>query len=257
MSLESLQKNAFEPSGSMWLWDLRHRLMHKEIRRLADEMGRDDFSIIDFAAGGGEILRKTKEHYPKSYAFGVDLTESSVSTLRSFQIEGQATNLENPFPVDRKFDIALAGEIIEHLINTDIFLQSLNNSLRHEGYLILSFPNINQPLSGIMQLFLDLPPFAAARYNGFHVRDYTLRIMKALLAAHGFDLMRRYGTQMTKAPEWTHALCRPFPRFGKCIVLVLKKVAPPNDEMLVDRSNLDVLGLIRELKSQAERIRSN
>lgn len=241
----------------MWLWDLRHRLMHKEVRRLADAEGRDDFSVIDFAAGGGEILRKTKEHYPNAYTFGVDLTESSVNTLRSFGIEGRATNLENPFTVEREFDFALAGEIIEHLINTDIFLQSVNRSLRHGGYLLLSFPNVNQPLSGIMQLFLDLPPFAAARYNGFHVRDYTLRIMKALLAAHGFDLLRRYGTQITKAPEWTHALCHPFPRLGKCIVLVLKKVAPPNDEMLVDRSNLDVLGLIGELNRQAERIRSD
>jgi len=255
MSLESLQKHAFEPSGSMWLWDLRHRLMHKEIRRLAGEMGRDDFSVIDFAAGGGEILRKTKEHYPESCLFGVDLTESSINTLRSFEIEGRATNLEDPFSVDREFDIAIAGEIIEHLINTDIFLQSLNRSLRHEGFLILSFPNVNQPLSGIMQLFLDLPPFAAARYNGFHVRDYTFRIVKALLAAHGFDLLRRYGTQITKAPKWTHVLCRPFPRLGKCIVLVLKKVAPPNDAMLIDRSNLDILGLIGELNKQAELIR--
>jgi len=101
-----------------------------------------------------------------------------------------------------------------------------------DGYLILSFPNCTHPFSVFAQVFLDLPPFFGSRYRSFHVRDYTYRIVRLLLQAHGFEVLRRYGVQMPWLPDWTHIITRILPRFGLSTIVVARKKKNPNRRML-------------------------
>ncbi|MDA0989310.1 MAG: methyltransferase domain-containing protein [Verrucomicrobia bacterium] len=251
MGLANVQIDAFEESGRTWIWDIRHRLMFREVEHAVKEMGLSAPAIIDYAACGGEVLKKSKDVYPDAYPFGIDITESSVATLREFGLNGQVVDLEEPLILDREFDVALAGEIIEHIINTDVFLCSINRSLRMGGRLILSFPNVAHICSSVMQVIFDLPAIYSARYRGFHVRNYTYRIVRALLEAHRFRIIRHFGTQFPNAPEWTHHIARPFPRLGKNIIVVAEKVGAPHDAMLDGHPSDSIFGVLEYLREMA------
>jgi SAM-dependent methyltransferase len=47
-----------------------------------------------------------------------------------------------PVPTDH-FDIIFGGEVIEHVLDTDLFLERCFNALRPGGYLILTTPNLS------------------------------------------------------------------------------------------------------------------
>jgi SAM-dependent methyltransferase len=253
MDNTSMQKASFHEEGKMWIWDLRHRQMFWEADRLIRDNKYDKPAVVDYAACGGEVLTEIHRKYPSVYCYGLDLVSSSVDTLKAQEIDGKTHDLENPVTLDRKFDIALAGEVIEHLVSPDNFLYSINHNLNDGGYLILSFPNSMHIISILTQLFLDLPPWTGARYRSFHIREYTLRLTRRLLAAHGFKVIRRYGNEIPYMPAFTRMFTRVFPRWGRSIILVAKKVAPPNEEMIKNTDAIsDTIKLLKFLKQNKQ-----
>jgi SAM-dependent methyltransferase len=210
--------------------------MYQEAHSILKRIKKDNPALIDYAVCGGEVLSEIKKIYPKSYTFGVDLVPDTVKTLKTIGIDGAVADLENTFLSDKKFDIALAGEIIEHLLLPDNMLYSINSNLNDNGYLILSFPNSAHFISIIMQWILDLPPYLGARYRSVHIRNYTYRIIKLLLQAHGFKIVKRLGTEIPYLPDFMSAFSRVFPRLGRHIIVVARKVAPPNKKLIEDTS---------------------
>lgn len=108
---------------------------------------------------------------------------------------------------DDFFDLIFAGEIIEHLINPDIFLEEVNRILSPDGILILSTPNLAAWYNRFL-LLLGYQPFwtdASYKYpfvgkikkfegDGQHLRLGTYKSIKELLKLHGFDIKYEKGT---------------------------------------------------------------
>jgi 2-polyprenyl-3-methyl-5-hydroxy-6-metoxy-1,4-benzoquinol methylase len=90
------------------------------------------------------------------------------------------------------FDGVMLMETIEHVPDTDHLLAEVRRVTRPGGDLILTFPNIRTPI-GLLMLALGLPPMFAATYRSVHVRDFTLRTVRAALANHGFKIQRCIG----------------------------------------------------------------
>lgn len=82
------------------------------------------------------------------------------------------------FDLNEKFDVIVAGELIEHLDNPAGFLKSVKKHLRPNGRLILTTPNL-QSLYNILYL----------PYNEQHVIGFNRSVLKNLLIAHGFDIL--------------------------------------------------------------------
>ena len=55
------------------------------------------------------------------------------------------TNLMNDFTplITDKVDTVFALEVIEHMIDTDVFLDRIHTCLKEKGLLVISTPNIN------------------------------------------------------------------------------------------------------------------
>lgn len=88
-----------------------------------------------------------------------------------------------------------------------------------------------------MMAILDFPPYMASRYRSPHVRDFTIRTLKAALRNHGFEPLAVRGGELELPlvgkvlPFIGYLLPRPSP----WMVILARKVAQstldPNKEI--------------------------
>ena len=199
-------------------------ILKETINKLAKEPHQN---LLDVGCGYGKLLSFFVRF---QNCYGVDFSEGPLSKAKSRGINTYRVNLENeriPFQ-SNFFDLVICSQVIEHVLNTDSLLNEINRVLRDKGTLILTFPNINQPVSWLAQIIFDYPPMFAARYKSTHVRDYTLRIVKKILPIYGFDIYNIRGTCIypfkSNFSQW---LAKITPRISqRIIVLSLKKRKP-------------------------------
>jgi len=75
-----------------------------------------------------------------SYCIGMDIHEEGIKYLQGKGYNVFVGNAEN-FELGRKFDVIVAGEIIEHLGNVSSFIECAKSHLNPSGVLLLSTPN--------------------------------------------------------------------------------------------------------------------
>jgi len=122
---------------------------------------------------------------------------------------------EGPCPVaDAYFDVVVAGDVIEHLFDTDAFLSELNRVLRPGGKLIVTTPNLAWWWSRL-RLLGGKPPAGIGGASSIHAADKAvdrkhLRVMPMgewlhLFTVHGFRVERVMGfnyPRLLRYPFW-------------------------------------------------------
>jgi SAM-dependent methyltransferase len=144
-------------------------------------------SALDIGCANGIVLDSLPAKVKK---FGVDISTVLMEHARQKGIDAQICNVDEtplPFP-DNCFDLVIATDVIEHVINTDTVLNEINRVLRPGGIFLTAIPNVNQPISLVMQFLLDLTPMFAARYRCPHYRDFSVRLFRLILKKHGFKV---------------------------------------------------------------------
>ena len=91
-----------------------------------------------------------------------------------------------PFP-SNSFDIVVACELLEHLINPKNFLLEANRVLSPNGCLVVSSPNICSLRYRLSFLFGKIPAHASKGCINGHVRDFNLNELICLLNESGFQ----------------------------------------------------------------------
>lgn len=179
--------------------------------------------ILDVGCGDGSLLEPFSKHQD---CYGVDISEAQLKKAHDKNIKTSPVNLETeklPFPKSF-FDLVICSETIEHLLDIDNLLLEINRALQFDGTFILTFPNVNQPISWLIQVVFDLPPVYSARYKSPHVRDYTLRIVKKTLTNFGFEIESATGTYIYPFEgRLSQLLGKSFPRLAEKIIVVSKK----------------------------------
>ena len=65
---------------------------------------------------------------------------TGIDTERSNQKNVVLGNMEN-YDFNKKFDVIVAGDVIEHIDNQGLFLENIKKHLKNDGYFILTTPN--------------------------------------------------------------------------------------------------------------------
>ena len=78
----------------------------------------------------------------------------------------------------KKFDVVVAGDIIEHLDNAGLFLDNMKKHLKKDGLLIISTPNVKSIA------------FAFFKGNKTHTAWYCKYTLSYLLRQHGFKVVK-------------------------------------------------------------------
>lgn len=78
---------------------------------------------------------------------------------------------------DQTFDFVISFQVIEHILNDNLFLQEINRVLKRNGQMIISTPNKKMSITR----------------NPWHVREYSVSELKVLLLMNNFHPTQTLG----------------------------------------------------------------
>lgn len=135
---------------------------------------------------------------------GIDIDQKNVAIARQRGIDAVHCDLnKSPLPFENEtFDLVFAGEVIEHLIDTDGFLSEVYRCMRPGGHVLLTTPNLVS-FENRLRILLGIYPIWV-NYNlsgSGHVRAYTPRVLKKQLREHGFSIIAHRGNWVPFIPQ--------------------------------------------------------
>lgn len=212
--------------------NLRESRLRKAFRLIAEEPpGR----LLDLGCGAGEFSARLAALGWR--VCGLELVEAQAARARALGIQVVAGEVSGGLPYRAKeFDLVFAGELIEHLIDTDGFLTEIHRVLRPGGVLVLTTPNLASLENRLRLLLGRYPNWVDYRLGSSgHVRAYTPRVLRAQLAAHGFRVERHAGNWIPFLPQrfaddvkypWLQVTGNWWPSLAMAIILKCRKVSP-------------------------------
>ena len=147
---------------------------------------KKDCRVLDIGCQSGSLCHQLKQcgHEP----YGVDIVEELIQKARGTypQITFECVDCEKGIPFDDNFfDVVWAGDVIEHICFTDVFVNEINRILKIGGLFVLTTPMHNRLKNVIISLYnfekhFD-PEFP-------HLRFYTLKSLQTVLEKRGFRI---------------------------------------------------------------------
>jgi SAM-dependent methyltransferase len=154
--------------------ELRARLFRGEIR--------DGDRVLDLGSGSGDFTQIAADS-GAGVAIGVEVAQAAITRAQARHpaLEFRLAPIDGPLPLaDASFDLVWAGEVIEHVADTAVWLSEVRRVLAPGGRLLLT-----TPAHGRLRLLLH----GIERYSdpqGDHLHLYTARSLRALLEEFGF-----------------------------------------------------------------------
>ncbi len=166
--------------------------------------------ILDIGCGDGYITqiigRKTGAEM-----HGCDISRSALKDAEKKGVIAAEADLDGgklPYQ-DKYFDAVFAGEVIEHVFDTDTFIEEIRRVLKDGGYLVLTTPNLGAWYNRIALLFgwqpwnLDIsnnrifgnPFFKKSFLPQGHIKGYTYFAIRDLLNCYEFKIIRVTGSK--------------------------------------------------------------
>jgi 2-polyprenyl-3-methyl-5-hydroxy-6-metoxy-1,4-benzoquinol methylase len=149
--------------------------------------------VLDIGCHDGVIGRKIMD--AGNEVVGVDISTKAVALAQAKGLEAYQMDIteDDQLLFDKaSFDVVIAGEIIEHIIDTDKFLLKIRDTLKPNGKLVLTTPNIASIGRRIL-LMLGRNPLTETRLDenaAGHIRYFTKRTLFELLQDNGFKPVR-------------------------------------------------------------------
>ena len=188
--------------------DVEHR--YTKMHRLLRE-GYGDLAgarILDLGLSRGLFLERFRR-YPGVELGGIEIDpeeaerarERGLEPLRHFVnvFDGNRMVARLPWE-DASADVVLAGEIVEHIVDTESFLREIRRVLRPGGATVLSTPNIlwwKHRIALLGGRYPDALDYRTRYGDDFgHVRIFTPELMRGLLAETGFEGIRVVGKRL-------------------------------------------------------------
>lgn len=188
--------------------DVEHRYTksHRLVREAAGDLSGK--RILDIGCSRGLMLERFRRYAGVEFvaieldpemielarARGIDAEPHQINVLEDGQIAARL-----PY-ADASFDVVLAAEIIEHIVDTQSFLAEIHRVLRPGGVVFLSTPNIlwwKYRLDLLAGRYLDMLDYRLRFGDDFgHVRAFTPALLRELVEEAGFAEIRLAGKRL-------------------------------------------------------------
>ncbi|MBP9691065.1 class I SAM-dependent methyltransferase [Candidatus Woesebacteria bacterium] len=181
-------------------------------------------TILDLGCGDGflmEVLQSAGHHVE-----GVEIAENAIKKARKKGFTVYDVSLVEKWAhvLKKKYAVVFGGEIIEHVFDTDQFLQEIRKVLKPHGMLILTTPNIASLARRVM-LLLGMSPHievTARDYDAGHIRYFTRDTLKNLLEENGFEVLSLVSSAVNFSNNgmyYSTILATLFPSMGNNIIV--------------------------------------
>ena len=225
--MKNIYKNLYGETKRLKLQD------NPRIKIMADIInGLDlkDKNILDVGCYDGTFLSLISSKNNKLYGveasnYGVDQARGKGITVEHFFFDDKTSlPFENGF-----FDLIVAGEIIEHIYDTDFFLVEIKSLLKNKGVLLISTPNLAS-LGRRLMLFFGQSPIIEDSPNepesSGHIRYFTFRTLEKLLNKHGFKVLSKCSDIVNFCPNGSvrsKLIAKYFPPIGQSLIFLVTK----------------------------------
>ena len=184
------------------IWQYRQtELRESRLKRAEDMILRCKGKLLDIACSKGEF---TSRFLNKGIdVYGIDLGINRIKAAKDNGLKAVVSDISAGFPFkDEEFDILFAGEILEHMVDTDQFILEAKRVLKKTGKFIITTPNLISLENRMRILFGRYPIWVdySLRLSG-HVRCYTPKVLKYQLKTHGFKIVRHTGNWVPFIPQ--------------------------------------------------------
>jgi SAM-dependent methyltransferase len=186
--------------------------------RLMSWLSRQFYSsgmkVLDLGCGDGVNLRRYSP--PGATLFGVEMSHDAARAANASGIYVAIADLNRSLPLrSEEFDVVTSNQVIEHLYDTDRFLQEIHRVLKPGGLLIVStenlsswhnigalalgwqafsLTNVSKVVSGIGNPLANLRGEEPSKEGWQHLRLFSYRGLLELISAHGFADVRVRGS---------------------------------------------------------------
>jgi len=164
--------------------------------------------------------------------YGIDASKDGVARAKNLGVIATVGDLEATFPYkDAFFDIVHAGEVIEHLYDTDTFLQECKRVLKKGGHLIITTPNVVSLPRRFFYFFGNGKFFEASNTLSTeekavgHIRFFYKDLLKNFVERDGFRMIN-YTSDVVNFPggfAWSW-LAKVKPTFGRLLIMRFEKL---------------------------------
>ncbi len=202
--------------------------------------------VVDLGCEGGNFTRKLGEYIGSGEIYGVDNRLEYEAAARDNGVTFCLSDLNKPLSLESElFDAAHAGQVIEHLPATDVFVKECYRILKPGGYIVLTTPNL-AGLHNIIPLLLGMQPLSTdisnevwlgnrfSPYQGmrrpvagyqYHLRIFTYSGLKELFRFHGFRVESMLGAGFYPFPSsMARIMARVDPRHAAYLIIKARKV---------------------------------
>ncbi len=165
-----------------------------EVAQKVSGLNLNQCSLADLGCNRGQLPFYLREQFPQAKIYGVDdyITDAWKGV---FDYQGYNIAEGLPYP-DDSMDVVFALEILEHMVDTDHFLDECWRVLKPQGWLIITTPNICGWRNRIRVPLGLYPEGLEYRTIIHHVRLYSYETLKSHLYEHGFESIGMTSVQM-------------------------------------------------------------
>lgn len=117
-----------------------------------------------------------------SKIIGIDIDKKKLQKMKNRGHRVYLMNAEN-IKLNHKFDYIVAGEIIEHLSNPGLFIESAKKHLKDEGKIIITTPNISSVFLYFLVVFLD------KTQDPTHIYYFDEKNLKSLINRYDLNII--------------------------------------------------------------------
>ncbi len=171
-------------------------------------------NILEIGCGQGELAQELKNL--GHLVTGIDISEEALKEAKPFLVKSFAFDVDQPWPKDlcnMRFDMVIASEVIEHLFDTNHFLQQLHGLLHANGSLIITTPNFLFWKNRLKMLLGKFQYEEKGLLDFGHIRFFTITTARKKLQENRFKIEREthfYPNLYQRGLNWLGVL---FPGF--------------------------------------------
>lgn len=188
-------------------------------------------NILDIGCHDGTFLSLVKNRNNNFYGIEASDWGARQARKKGIDVRQYFFDDQTKMPYEGEFfDVVVAGDIIEHIFNTDFFLDEISRVLKPDGKLLISTPNLASFGRRVM-LFLGMSPIIEISPNEpdsvGHIRYFTFSSLRKLLEKNNFRVISSSSdcVNFSKVGRVRFSfLAKIFPGLGASIICLVKKL---------------------------------
>ncbi|MES2330109.1 MAG: bifunctional glycosyltransferase/class I SAM-dependent methyltransferase [Bacteroidota bacterium] len=170
---------------------------HSIIYKYLLEHGVKGKKILELGVGDASLTKRLKAN--GAVIDGVEFDKVYIEQAEPFCeriYSGDLDKIET-LNLDTDYDIIVAADILEHLIDPEYVLSKLKTNLKKDGLLVVSLPNVANIYVRMSLLFGQFNYHSKGLFDKTHLHFYTISTASSMLAKTGWKII---GKNITAIP---------------------------------------------------------